>query len=105
MTSLNDRRDGFEKEMAHKEEVAFKIKMRRTRLAAEAVAAQCGLNADASSQYAKDIVAWFVDNMSESALADRFIADAAAHGVTLGPDDVAAIKLAAHAEAESQIRR
>jgi hypothetical protein len=57
MSIFNDRKDGFEKQFAHDEELRFKATARRNKLLGLWVAERLGKTGDEAEAYAKSVVA------------------------------------------------
>ena len=56
MTTFNEREEGFEKKFAHDEELLFKAKARRNKLAGLWAAEKMGLSGAQADTYAKEVV-------------------------------------------------
>ncbi len=57
MSSLDDRRDAFEKKFAHDEELRFRVEARACRLLGLWVAEKLSLTGTAAEDYAKQVIA------------------------------------------------
>lgn len=56
MSSLDDRRDAFEKKYAHDEEMKFRLEARTCKLFGQWVAEQLGLTGSAAEDYARTVI-------------------------------------------------
>ena len=56
MSSLDDRRDAFEKKFAHDEEMRFKLEARTCKLFGQWAAEQLGLTGDGAETYTREVI-------------------------------------------------
>jgi hypothetical protein len=82
MTTFDKREEGFEKKFALDEEQRFKAESRRNKLLGLWAADMQGLSGDASTAYARDIVAADFDEAGHGALR-KVTADLTAKGLTV----------------------
>ncbi|MEO0728750.1 MAG: DUF1476 domain-containing protein [Pseudomonadota bacterium] len=55
MSSMDERKKGFEAKFAHDADLKFKAESRRNRMLAEWAASKMGLSEDATAEYIKDV--------------------------------------------------
>jgi hypothetical protein len=81
MTTFDKREEGFEKKFAIDEELKFKADARRNKLLGLWAATRLGLSGDATTAYAREVVAADFDRANGAA--GKVMADLAAKGVAL----------------------
>lgn len=75
MSTLDERRDSFEKKYAHDEALLFKAMARRNKLLGLWAAEKMGLNGAEAEAYAKDLVMTAIEDISHSDIGRRVLAD------------------------------
>jgi hypothetical protein len=81
MSSFDKREEGFERKYALDEEQKFKAMNRRNRLLGLWAADQMGLNGDAATAYAKEVVAADFEEAGDADVVRKVIGDLTAKGV------------------------
>jgi hypothetical protein len=103
MSGFDERERNFEKKFERDQELAFKAKARRNKLAALWVAERIGLSGAAAETYARGIVEGEVRHHGDDDLIAHFVRDARAKGVSLDPARVRTELARCHAEAKKQL--
>ncbi len=83
MSSMEDRRDAFEKKFAHDEELRFRVEARTCKLFGQWAAQQLGLAGEEAEAYAKQVIG---ANLEEPGYADvkrKVMGDFAARNVSI----------------------
>ena len=83
MSSMEDRRDAFEKKFAHDEELRFRVEARTCKLFGQWTAQQLGLSGEEAEAYARQVIG---ANLEEPGYADvkrKVMADFAARNVSI----------------------
>jgi hypothetical protein len=88
MTTFDKREQGFETQFAHEEEVRFKARARRNRLAGLWAAEKLGLAGSDAEAYAKAIVMSEVDNPGSDSVFEKLRSDFRIKGVTQSDDQI-----------------
>ena len=83
MTSFDKREEGFERKYALDEEQKFKAEARRNKLLGLWVAPQLGLEGDAATAYAKDVVASDFEEAGDADVVRKVLGDLTAKGVAM----------------------
>ena len=106
MTSLDERRKGFEADFKRKEEFAFRLTVRRNKLLGLWAAEQLGLPAgEAAEEYAKSVIAADFEAPGDMDVIRKVLGDLAAKGTGHGEADVRAELARAAAEAARQLEQ
>jgi hypothetical protein len=82
MTTFDERENAFETEFAHQEELRFKTRERAVTLLALWAAKHLGRSAEASADYAREVVAMDVANSASGAAFERILTDLRAKGIS-----------------------
>jgi hypothetical protein len=104
MTTFDMREEGFEKKFAVDEEQKFKATARRNRMAGQWAAEKLGLNGEAATAYAKEVVAADFEEPGDGDVVRKIERDLAAKGVTTTTADIRAKLNEFMAEATAQVK-
>jgi hypothetical protein len=104
MTTFDKREEAFEKQFALDEELKFKAEARSNRLLGLWAAEKLGLSGEAASAYGKETVAAAFTEGGEAAVLTKVIADLAAKGIAVTPDDIRARWSEFFAQAAVQVK-
>ena len=83
MTTFDKREEGFEKKFALDEEQKFKAAARRNKLLGLWAADKLGLSGDATSTYARDVVAAEFEGTGDAGVVGKVTGDLAARNVAI----------------------
>ena len=83
MTTFDDREKAFETKFQHDEDLLFRIRARRDRLAGEWAADLMGLTGAAAEAYAREIVDTDIATLGPHDIRDKLCADLHARGVDI----------------------
>jgi hypothetical protein len=81
VTTFDERENAYEAEFAHQEELSFKVRERAVGLLALWAAEHLDKTAEASTAYAREIVASDVVNPTSDAVVERIVTDLRARGI------------------------
>ena len=99
MSTFDKRQEGFEKKVAHDEELQFKAGARRNKLLGAWAAEKLGLSGDAATAYAKEVVLADFEEAGDEDVIRKVVSDFAAGKVNVSDQEirVALVKLMATA--------
>jgi hypothetical protein len=104
MTTFDSREEGFEKKFALDEEQRFKATARRNRMVGQWAAQKLGLNGEAATTYAKEVVAADFEEPGDGDVLRKVERDLTAKGVTVTTADIRAKLNEFMAEATAQVK-
>lgn len=104
MTTFDKREEGFEKKFALDEEQKFKAVARRNRMLGTWAAEKLGINGDAATNYAKEVVAADFEEAGDDDVLRKVEQDFAAKGVKIQSDEIRAKMIELLAEAVVQVK-
>lgn len=104
MTTFDKREEGFEKKFALDAEQKFKAEARRNRLLGQWAAEKLGLNGDAATAYAKEVVAADFEESGDDDVLRKVEKDLAAKGLTIPGTEIRAKMNEFLAEAVAQVK-
>ena len=81
MSGFDEREKGFEREFAHDQEQAFKVKARRNRLLASWAARQLGIFGADAEAYMKEIIELDLQRHGDDHVVEKIVTDFAAKGI------------------------
>ena len=88
MSTFDKREEGFEKKFAHDEELLFKAKARRNKLAGLWAAEKLGLTGAAAEAYAKDVVMSEFEDASSHDIFKKIRSDFDAKKVAISDQEI-----------------
>lgn len=104
MTTFDRREEGFEKKFALDEEQKFKATARRNRMAGLWAAQKLGLNGEAATSYAKEVVAADFEEPGDGDVLRKIEKDLTAKGVAVTTAEVRAKLSEFMLDATSQVK-
>ncbi len=103
MTTFDEREAGFEAKFAHDADTEFRVVARANKLLGHWAAGKLGLSADASDDYAREVVHAEFEKAGHAGVFAKVMADLAARNLGVAEADVRAAMDATLAEARHQI--
>jgi hypothetical protein len=103
MTTFDDREAAFEAKFAHDADTEFRILARANKLLGHWAAGKLGLTADATDDYAREVVHTEFEKAGHAGVFNKVTADLAARGLGITEAEVRAAMDATLAEARHQI--
>ena len=88
MTTFDKREEGFEKKLAHDEELRFKANARRNKLLGLWAAEKLGISGDAANVYAKEVVMADFEEAGEEDVFKKVRKDFDAKGIVQSDQDI-----------------
>jgi hypothetical protein len=104
MTTFDMREEGFEKKFAVDEEQKFKATARRNRMVGQWAAEKLGLNGEAATVYAKEVVAADFEEPGDGDVVRKIETDFAAKGIGMTAADIRAKLAEFMTEATAQVK-